>query len=138
MMNLIVDILYSIVIVAALVYIVNLRAAKMRMAKALIKTSVDLMLLREELEKANAARETQSVEGSDGFLKFISESRDWAFDYIEKVQDGLKTFAKTAGKEVKYLDTYGRTIETPFTNSINTIVKAYEELETLLPKEDVK
>ena len=41
--------------------------------------------LRKELEK----RDNAAVEKTDGFLKFLSESRDWAFQYIEDVQHAI-------------------------------------------------
>ena len=34
-------------------------------------------------------READSIENSDGFVKFVSKSRDWAFEYIETVQKDL-------------------------------------------------
>lgn len=43
--------------------------------------------LKEELEKAKLA----DVNGSDGFLKFVSQSRDWAFEYIEDVQKAIES-----------------------------------------------
>lgn len=33
--------------------------------------------------------EAEKVESKDGFVKFMSQSRDWAFQYIEKVQADL-------------------------------------------------
>jgi hypothetical protein len=39
----------------------------------------------QELLKNEAAR----IDNSDGFVKFMSKSRDWAFEYIETVQDDL-------------------------------------------------
>lgn len=34
-------------------------------------------------------REAEKLEGKDGFIKFMSQSRDWAFEYIETVQADL-------------------------------------------------
>lgn len=42
--------------------------------------------LRKELEK----RDNADVEKTDGFLKFLSESRDWAFKYIEDAQESIQ------------------------------------------------
>jgi ferritin len=48
---------------------------------------------------AKAAEESQ---GTDGFIKFMSTSRDWAFEYIEDVQRDLHALKEvvdaTAGK----------------------------------------
>jgi hypothetical protein len=34
-------------------------------------------------------REAERSESGDGFVKFVSQSRDWAFEYIEDVQRDL-------------------------------------------------
>ena len=39
----------------------------------------------QEIFKAESSR----VESKDGFVKFMSQSRDWAFQYIETVQSDL-------------------------------------------------
>ncbi len=44
-----------------------------------------ITFLQKELDK----RENASIEQTDGFVKFISESRDWAFKYIEDVQEAI-------------------------------------------------
>lgn len=33
--------------------------------------------------------QTDKIEDKDGFVKFMSTSRDWAFEYIEQVQNDL-------------------------------------------------
>lgn len=33
--------------------------------------------------------QTDNIEDKDGFVKFMSTSRDWAFEYIEQVQNDL-------------------------------------------------
>jgi hypothetical protein len=44
-----------------------------------------------------------SIEQTDGFVKFLSESRDWAFNYIEDVQSSIKSLkdAKDNGKNTR-------------------------------------
>ncbi len=42
-------------------------------------------VLQNELKK----REDNAIEKTDGFLKFVSESREWAFKYIEDVQQAI-------------------------------------------------
>lgn len=34
-------------------------------------------------------RESAKIENKDGFVKFMAQSRDWAFDYIEQVQKDI-------------------------------------------------
>lgn len=130
------NIIFSVAIATLVIYVAKLKIDKAKISKVLIKTSVDLMIVRDELEKARASNENQSVEQTDGFLKFITESRNWAFEYIEEVQDGLKKFSDKVGPTIKYLNTYGSTVSTPHDDSIKTISEAYKELEELLPKDE--
>lgn len=48
---------------------------------------IDKQILAEQLAKE--VIKGQAVENSDGFLRFVSESRDWAFQYIEEVQSAM-------------------------------------------------
>ena len=73
--------------------------------------------LRLEIER----RAADELEDNDGFIKFLSQSRDWAFDYIEKVQESIKAlqFAVTV-------------------NDDTAIKKAYDDLFSHLPEEESK
>lgn len=51
-----------------------------------IESKEKIKFLQEELDK----RDNVSIEQTDGFVKFLSESRDWAFDYIENVQQSIQ------------------------------------------------
>lgn len=54
--------------------------------KLTIESQQKIKFLQEELNK----RDNVSIEQTDGFVKFISESRDWAFNYIEDVQTSIQ------------------------------------------------
>lgn len=132
-LDIISNIVFSIVIAALVIYVIKLRIDKKRVSKVLENLAVDYMIVREELEKTVAAKENKGVEQTEGFLKFISDSRDWAFNYIEEVQEGLKKFSDVAGPTLKYINTYGQSVVTPHDEAIKKISEAYEELEKLLP-----
>lgn len=51
-----------------------------------VESTQKIKFLQEELDK----RDNVSIEQTDGFVKFLSESRDWAFDYIENVQNSIQ------------------------------------------------
>jgi hypothetical protein len=53
--------------------------------KLTLDSQAKIQALLKELEK----REDKSIEQTDGFVKFLSESRDWAFEYIENVQQAI-------------------------------------------------
>lgn len=72
---------------------------------------------------------------SEAYLKFISDSRDWAFDYIEEVQEKLIMFANKVEPQLNYFNTYGKAISSPHEIILDQIDKAYSELKTVLPEE---
>jgi len=78
-----------------------------------------------------------AIENSEGFLKFISESRDWAFQYIEEFQAGLNNFVSSIEPEINYFKEYGDISSmSPNYYSLKKIVEEYEKLKELLPKEE--
>jgi hypothetical protein len=136
MLDLISNIVLSSIAALLAGYAFKLRRDKKRLLNSITSLTLDNFILRGELDKARDEAQNSSIEQSDGFLKFISESRDWAFKYIEEVQEGLKKFSDKVGPTIKYLDTYGTTVETPHDNSIKIVSQAYKELEKLLPQDE--
>lgn len=53
--------------------------------KTVVKLTINENIVKEKL--ALALLDNSRLQSDDGFLKFLSESRDWAFKYIEDVQD---------------------------------------------------
>jgi hypothetical protein len=128
------------VIVALIVSVINLKIKNRRLAVELLQSTIDhniaLTMLAEELKK----NENVSVEKTDGFLKFISESRDLAFEYIEKVQDSLVKFKSEVDPEIEYMLTYGTaTGDSLSLKAFKKIEKAYRKLiNEALPQENKK
>ncbi len=60
------------------------------------KITVDKAVILAEFAKVLEKQNNQSVEETEGFLKFVSESRDWAFQYIEDVQTALEEYRLVA------------------------------------------
>jgi molecular chaperone DnaK (HSP70) len=56
------------------------------------KLALEKFTISKELQKVLAEKESSKLEQSDGFLRFISQSRDWAFKYIEDVQKAIQDF----------------------------------------------
>lgn len=88
-----------------------------------------ILLGRMEQESASGA-----IEQTEGFVKFLSESRDWAFEYIETAQSELKKFVEIVGPQMEYYDKYGRVINSVHTPPMDKIFDAYQELVKLLPE----
>ena len=89
-------------------------------------------VLTEQLSEKVSAK---NIEESEGFLRFVSQSRDWAFEYIENVQKQLNDFVENVGPVMAYYDKFGRINETP---SMNTIFEAYTKLVKILPETNEK
>lgn len=86
----------------------------------------------QELEKQI---EQLNLKDTDGFVKFISQSRDWAFEYIEEVQKALAEFDEVVAPQLEWATTYGTLAgESVHTETINKISEAYGKLKTVLPK----
>lgn len=128
MLDIIANVIFSIIIAALSIYTINLRISRKRIAASLAKTIFDQETLKTELEKALAASESKGLEQSEGFLKFVSDSREWAFTYIEDVQTKLKSFDKVASPILKQKDIS--------LDKITKLSEAYKDLESLLPKDD--
>ena len=72
----------------------------------------------------------------ENFIKFLSDSRDWAFEYIEEVQQGLKKFISNTSPAINHFDKFGIVVEgSPHYNDMQLISKNFKELEKLLPEE---
>lgn len=55
----------------------------------LLQAEIDRRHALEKLSEARTQIESKNLEQTDGFVRFISESRDWAFSYIEDVQNTI-------------------------------------------------
>ena len=89
-----------------------------------------------ELQNDKEIQTGESVH-KENFVKFISESRDWAFNYIEEVQDGLSKFINELEPEINYFKEYGDIgAMSPNYYSMKKFVQEYEKLKMLLPTEE--
>lgn len=72
----------------------------------------------------------------ENFIKFLSDSRDWAYEYIENVQNGLKEFITEVEPSIKFFNQYGIISEgSPHYKDMKTISDNFEKLKNLLPEE---
>jgi hypothetical protein len=98
---------------------------------------MDNHMIRMEMEKLVEQNASAELSQSDGFLKFLSTSRDWAFAYIEQVQDALSEFDHTINEITEWNRTYGTALgDNLFSKKIEEISLAYERLQSLLPKDN--
>ena len=70
----------------------------------------------------------------ENFIKFLSDSRDWAYEYIENVQESISLFVSEVEPEIAYFDEYGLVGDAyPHYHSMKKISQAYKELKKVLP-----
>jgi hypothetical protein len=133
------------VIVGILVTIIIYLVYRFFKTRVLFKTLSDLymqeladrMLLQKKVEELYQDIENAKLEQTDGFLKFVSESRDWAFQYIEEVQTALSEFDKAIAPELEWAKTFGMVLgETAHTETLRKISEAYDKLKEVLPKDN--
>jgi hypothetical protein len=121
-------ILSSLTLISLSLYVLQKRANKVLIAKTL-----EALLMQQLTSNINKTDKDQS---NEDFLKFVSDSRDWAYQYIEEVQKGLDNFITDIEPEISYFDEYGEVGSAyPHYHSMKKISGAYKELKKLLPED---
>jgi hypothetical protein len=105
------------------------------LSEAYMQQLADNFLLQKEVERLYQEIENKKLEQTDGFLKFVSESRDWAFAYIEEVQKSLAEFDNTVEPLLGWAMKFGvLNGETANTKILREISEAYDKLKSVLPE----
>lgn len=120
----------SFIIIAALIIKNRKLSKRARFLAASLLTVQDMVNSARKDEKDNDVHK-------ENFIKFISDSRDWAFEYIEEFQAGLDEFVSSVEPEINYFKEYGDLMSmSPNYYSLKKIVEEYEKLKKLLPKKE--
>lgn len=93
------------------------------------------MLMQQLIKGPN---KTEKDQANEDFLKFISDSRDWAYQYIEEVQSGIKSFIDEVGPQIEYYDKYGAAVDgmiAPHDFALKKISSEFKKLKSLLPED---
>lgn len=125
-------IIFSIVSIAFFSLMINniiLRFANMKLNEELLKSFINYNIV---LEK-NVSQESEKIEQTDGFLKFVSDSRDWAYAYIESVQEEINSFITVVGPDIEYLDLYDPPIISK--EAKIRLVVGYKKIKALIPED---
>jgi pantothenate synthetase len=126
----------SLVIVILLINNLAIRSKNKKLSIEIIQIALDKAVISQKLKEQLDKKDSESIEQSEGFLKFISQSRDWAFDYIEYVQAALLEFKNKIEPQILYAKTYGTTTgESPHTIIIDRISNAYDDLVKVMPED---
>jgi hypothetical protein len=114
------------------------RKSKLDVLEKYVEAETQKAIMMDKLEEALKENELKSIENSDGFLKFVSDSREWAFKYIEDVQDAFAKFNDRITPELEYADKYGiLDMDSPSKESLSRINRAYKDLKKILPQDMV-
>ena len=107
-----------------------------RSSKELLQSTIDKNILAEKLFEASARNLLKNDSDSEAFLKFISDSRDWAYQYIEDVQKSLNSFITNIEPEILYFDTYGDLMAAePNYQAMKKISDSFKDLKKMLPED---
>lgn len=97
----------------------------------LMQALLDNNILAEKVSTLAAEKDANALKEDDGFIKFLSNSRDWAFSYIEEVQSVVEGFRSKVDPAISKLN------KTKDAN-VKLIIEAYNELVEILPTADTK
>ena len=117
--NLIAYSIYSIIVLLLTISFVRYRLYYKRQLAMSMQLALDKLTLLNELDKLSEGKDAKGIEETEGFLRFISESRDWAFEYIENVQNAINAYDEALSSK-----------------NANAMQETYANLIAMLPKED--
>jgi hypothetical protein len=139
MSNIFIIILSTLTVSFAIAYSVTLyRITKINQAFA--KLFISHESLQYFISKNNVEFKNDSDIHKENFIKFLSDSRDWAFAYIEDVQQALDKFITEVEPEIVYFEKYGAILseQRPDYISLKKISEAFKELKSVMPVEPVE
>jgi len=114
---------------------VYLYVVQKRINISILANTLKTLLEQEIQHKEN---KTDKEKANEDFLKFVSDSRDLAYEYIESVQAGLQKFIDEVEPQIDYYDRYGAAIEgmvSPHDFALKKISVEFKELKKLLPED---
>lgn len=127
-----------IVFLLSYIYTLNKLVVSKKTASKLYVDNFALEQYIKLLQDSKSNNTDQEVH-KENFLKFLSDSRDWAFAYIEEVQTGLLKFVDSIDSDIEHFNQYGNVLSAnnPNYNAMKRISFAYMELKKLLPEEQI-
>lgn len=130
MIDILVTFLLILVIIVLFFKNIKLYFSNSELTKDVLQSHIDAFILKEKFDEQSAPKNKDD----DGFIKFITESREYAFKYIEDSQETIKNFIIYFEKNIEHLKN-----NQPKDIKYKIIVKDLEEyckkLKNLLPKD---
>lgn len=139
-MGLSIEIMSIIGLIAGISILMVLYYRVLRRLKQTIQMSAELFFANQALEQSIGIESSEEITDihKENFIKFLSDSRDWAFDYIEEVQKGLTNFIEKVEPHIEYYNVYGPAVEgmvSPHDKALKKISQEFEKLKSLLPED---
>ena len=135
--NIIVIVLGTFLVSFAIAYVSVLQKLS-KITQEFAKLYISHQSLQDFVEKNNVEFKNDSDIHKENFIKFLSDSRDWAFGYIEDVQKGLDRFVENLDSEISNFDENNTISEgTQYYDLIAKFSKEYKELKKLMPIEPI-
>jgi hypothetical protein len=79
--------------------------------------------------------ESVKTDVQEGFINFLNQSRESAFEYIENVQNTLSNVVTDLSPIIEFHDKYGAIFDTDTRNQMQVVSKSFHELKKLIPEE---
>jgi hypothetical protein len=99
----------------------------------LLTVTIEKSLIKDKLEVEMQKKSDSVLSEQEGFLNFISQSRDWAFEYIESVQAKIKDFEDEV---LPIIDSLDKDSIEDFKLSTIKMAESSKKLIKLLPEVD--
>ena len=96
----------------------------------ILAQTIELLMMQEAQQEQT---KTEKEQFNEDFLKFISDSREYAFKYIEVTQDKINSFINDVGPVIDYLEAYAPPVLAE-TQRIS-LVDGYKIIKTILPED---
>ena len=109
-----------------------------RLTQDFAKLFISHESLQDFVKKNNFNSKSDEDVHKESFIKFLSDSRDWAFGYIEDVQKGLEKFISYAEPEVNHFnENVDISKGTEYYSFMKKFSKEYKELKKLMPTDTI-
>lgn len=127
-----------IIIIGSLLFISLLILLRSSMKVRRLKNNIkNLATAYSKIESLMASKNKLDNDShQESFIKFLSDSRDSAFEYIEQVQSGINDFVSEVDPLINYFDEYGDIMGmNPNYDGMKKISLEFKKLKKLLPEE---
>ena len=118
--------------ISYLAVLYQLKKVKIAFAKVFLEN----IALSDHADKIQSSKELSENDiHRENFIKFLSDSRDWAFTYIEDVQKGLTKFIEEVEPSINYFSEFSTLSEGQALQSdMKKISNANKDLKKYLPE----